>query len=109
MKKLILLVVLGIFTITVYQSCTQEEVYMDEQIEVNNDLQKDGGDDIVPFDDDTSGGTSYCSAYNYSTGQRHNVRKYSAFSYKCTISGSLGTHKTMSNATSATYHCKTFH
>lgn len=107
MKKLILLVLLGIFTITVYQSCTQEEVYIDEQIEVSEDLQKDGGDDIVPFGDETSGGRDYCSGYH--NGKLHTVKESQTSSprYKCYRRGEISAHWSSSYSTAANYHCQT--
>ena len=107
MKKLILLVVVGLFTLVLNQSCNDDDVYMDEQIEVSNDLQKDGGADIVPFGDETSGGSYYCSGVH--NGKTHSVREFKTSSprYKCYRTGEITPHWSSSYSSSANYHCKT--
>ena len=109
MKKLILLVVLGLFTMTVYQSCTQEEVYMDEQIEVSADIQKEGGtgEDIEPWDDDSAGGwTTFCT-YREAYGGKNHAVKTDGLYYRCWRSGDIRHHWTGQTRTDANYHCRT--
>ena len=95
---------------TVYQSCTQEDnVYMDEQIEVSEDLQKEGGlgEDIEPWSDDSAGG-EYCKAYDIDGQAWHIVTETGYNQYKCTVRGAWGsvsTHKTGMTISLARAHC----
>ena len=110
MKKVILILAVLLVSAVMWQCQSEDEVYMDEQIEVSDDLQKEGGlgEDIDPWSDDSAGGWSTYCTYTPAYGRKHVVKTNGyGGSYKCWRSGEATAHKTMSGKTTADYHCRT--
>ena len=108
MKKVILILTVILVSVLMWQCQSEDEVYMDEQIEVSEDLQKEGGlgEDIDPWGDDSSGGkTLLCKTRTFS-GTLHRVYQYNVYTFKCFKDNAMSPHMDFSSRTMAEYHCR---
>ena len=99
--------VLGLLTMVVYQSCTQEDLYIDEQVQTKIEHPTtppppDGG-----VEGDADGWSYYCS-FNQPYVGVHSVQKNDySYNYRCKIQGENSIHWTSIYSTAADYHCQT--
>ena len=108
MKKVILILTVILVSVLMWQCQSEDEVYMDEQIEVSEDLQKEGGlgEDIDPWGDDSAGGKKkLCSTTTYG-GITHVVYEFNSYTFKCYKNNSMSPHTEFGSRTMAEYHCR---